>query len=367
MEAQELKLPSAPIEDPSLEDEYDPKGYVPPVHEVEIDKEGYLKSFSLDEGENIRNFFNNFGFVVIRDVFNPEECTATIDDIWNYIKKNKIDRNDRETWSRRYWSGTGLAEEGIIGFDCIFTHRTIQNRQNPNLHKAASIILGSPNLLVNHDRYGLFRPTKASPTAEIERSMQSMYNIHLDMNPWHYVFAENSDHSHQVLDSLKYKSNQDFITENNEPGCLKQFELNIQCLVNLADNHKEDGGFQVIPGFHHHLADFVQHSKDTLGKRFGTRSTFIILPVDQPLHKNALRVTARAGSMVIWDQRVAHGSAPNCSHNARYAQFFKIFYSNISPSRAERRSAAVKRELAKVGFTEVTPLGEKLFGLKPWD
>lgn len=51
-----------------------------------------------------------------------------------------------------------------------------------------------------------------------------------------------------MLASLKYQETDDFILENNEIGCLKDGKLNLQALINLADNKEEDGGFQLIPG-----------------------------------------------------------------------------------------------------------------------
>jgi hypothetical protein len=33
--------------------------------------------------------------------------------------------------------------------------------------------------------------------------------------------------------------------------------IDIQGLINLADNKVEDGGFQLIPGFHKHIVEFV--------------------------------------------------------------------------------------------------------------
>jgi hypothetical protein len=49
------------------------------------------------------------------------------------------------------------------------------------LHTAFATILGTENLLVNQDRYGMFRPAKEHP----ERA--TMTNLHLDMNPWNYI------------------------------------------------------------------------------------------------------------------------------------------------------------------------------------
>jgi len=142
-------------------------------------------------------------------------------------------------------------------------------------------------------------------------------------------------------------------------------KLHLQGLINLADNYAEDGGFQVVPGFNRHLTEWVLKNPKLRG-RYDKYSTFIMFSSSDPCHQRSLRVTARAGSLVIWDQRNAHGSAPNNSNRIRYAQFLKLFpASPIDPQRAEARTIAVKAKVEKSGV-EVTDLGEKLFGLKPW-
>ena len=61
----------------------------PPV--VPIDSEGYVKSFTFSrydspEAFDARTFFEKLGFVVIANVFTPEQCANTISDIWNVIE-----------------------------------------------------------------------------------------------------------------------------------------------------------------------------------------------------------------------------------------------------------------------------------------
>ena len=44
-----------------------------------------IKKFSLSY-HDILQFFEDYGFVVIRDVLTREECEATIDEMWTYIE-----------------------------------------------------------------------------------------------------------------------------------------------------------------------------------------------------------------------------------------------------------------------------------------
>ena len=74
----------------------------------------------------------------------------------------------------------------------------------------------------------------------------------------------------------------------------------------------------------------------------------------------------RAGSLLIWDQRVVHGSSPNHSHKFRVAQFIRAFQeSSVSSSRFEARSAYLKKEFVRREGTRDTPdSGIKVLGIK---
>ena len=61
--------------------------YVPTKYEVEVDKEGYTKSFSLNELDKAKEFFDEYGFLVVNDVITKKECEKTIDEIWETVKK----------------------------------------------------------------------------------------------------------------------------------------------------------------------------------------------------------------------------------------------------------------------------------------
>ena len=94
------------------------------------------------------------------------------------LSTKPIDRKDPNTWSA---SWPAMADEGILGIilinfgtisnislgePSVFTKQALLNRTNPKLHKACSILLNRSDLLVNHDRYGFFRPTKGVEVEE---------------------------------------------------------------------------------------------------------------------------------------------------------------------------------------------------------
>ncbi|CAF1195980.1 unnamed protein product [Rotaria sordida] len=166
-----------------------------------------------------------------------KQCTETISDIWNVIESHvgQPIRHDEKLWGSNLWDRTGLVEEGIIGDASLWTRQILLNRQTPALHTAFATILGTEKLLINQDRYGMFRPAKEHP----ERA--TMTNLHLDMNPWKYFTDKDNSYQIEVLTSLDYEDDDDWIVENNEPGCDTIGERHVQGLVNLADNLEEDG------------------------------------------------------------------------------------------------------------------------------
>eukprot|EP01113_Clastostelium_recurvatum_P019805 TRINITY_DN2342_c0_g1_i2.p1 TRINITY_DN2342_c0_g1~~TRINITY_DN2342_c0_g1_i2.p1 ORF type:complete len:419 (+),score=87.60 TRINITY_DN2342_c0_g1_i2:59-1258(+) len=385
--------------------------YVPPVYEVPRDPidPSFVLSHAVDDAKGILSFFNQFGFVVVRDVLSKEDCEATIEDIWQYIESRgfspvaappsvaPVSRHDPSTWINRAWPA--MYNEGIVGTPPVFTARALQNRQNENLHRVASTLFGRNDLLISQDRYGFFRPTKAykptkdkggddssasslpedDPSLSIYRLKEdhpewaTARNLHLDMNPWVYVRSPDDSQSQRELATLRYHHDSDFIEENNEVGCMAHHQLHIQGLINLADNRESDGGFHLVPGFHHHLREWVDRSSPALEGRYGSNQNFIVLPPKEPIQKHAVRITARAGSIVIWDQRVAHGSSPNSSSNPRFAQFFKVFPvpssgagDAVSP-RMEARGARILTRVKQAKFDGMlTDHGAKMFGLTPY-
>jgi hypothetical protein len=64
-------------------------------------------------------------------------------------------------------------------------------------------------------------------------------NIHLDLNPWWWL--ESSDDVLTGVETLQYTTPQDFIRENNL--VVASMGRNVQCVLNFADNHVEDGGY----------------------------------------------------------------------------------------------------------------------------
>jgi hypothetical protein len=62
----------------------------------------YVVSFPSENEEEIANFFNEYGFVVIKDVFSVEECERTRSAMWEIIEEKNpaVSRDDPLSWKK---------------------------------------------------------------------------------------------------------------------------------------------------------------------------------------------------------------------------------------------------------------------------
>ena len=388
----------------------------PPVDVPPTDEEGFVVAFDApnkrgranpDDGADLA-FFARYGFVVYRDVLSAAECAATRDEIFGELERVYGDargapnahgspvggfkRDDFKTYVSLPIETYGLAPD-----PAVFTPRCVANRQNETVAKCLARVLRvenpSEDLLVSHDRWCVFRPTRDVPGVGDRPDWKTRANLHLDLNPWTYgadaarATAEASDETGKtetppVAETLSFETLRDFSRETN---CVEaRTGPHCQGVLVLAENRVEDGGLRVVPGFHAVFDTWVKEGLRGDPRRFadahddwrfsrlvvraGGAGSFKFGDDDAEIQKRAFRVAAREGSYVLWDQRTAHGTAPNDSSRARIAQFVKGFRkSGVSAGRARRRSERVRLEIQRAGAETravVSDLGRKLLGLE---
>ena len=125
----------------------------PPGH----DDDGFAMSFEVDRKDEIRCFFEEYGYVVVRDVLSQHEVQASCDELFA-----KFDRDDEASVNEflgRYENQ--LARLGIIGIRNDLTSPTqLANRQNERVYRAFAAVYDDERLFVDHDRLGAMRPTR---------------------------------------------------------------------------------------------------------------------------------------------------------------------------------------------------------------
>eukprot|EP01031_Cornospumella_fuschlensis_P028171 gene28171-34019_t len=324
----------------------------------------YTKSFRMQTSfpEDILEFFHTYGFVVFRDVFSVADCEASREAIWDVLEAQNegLDRHVESTWSKLKTKGNyGLSIRGPS-----FHPQLVRNRQHPELAAALSLLCETPaqRLLVSQDRFALYRathsPASAGATAVAGEAPAHSDNLHWDMNPTWYL--QDSEDVKVGLDKLSYADPQDFIRENNL--YVRSMGVYVQCVLNFLDNRAEDGGTLLVPMAHRHLQAFAtQHAA------LFRPLPWLSLPADlqKAFQQAAHRACLREGSVLVWDQRVLHGTQPNNSSRCRFAQYLRAGERYAGRGeRLQRRAQAVLRGLREAGAEqEVSELGTCLFGL----
>jgi hypothetical protein len=357
-----------------------------PVPSVPHDEEGFCQSFTVDQPSEYMSFFNTYGFVVIRNILSSDQCTNSINEIWQFIESRNwrpfqsqtVSRHNPETWRDTIFPvssdllGILGGEEGETSiYEGPMAWKT---RQNENLYKVFSTIYQQKNLWVSVDRIGLMRPTVNVPLGNLpvqncrisventppglprqdfpEWKTRSLW-LHWDLNPWIWT------HSHLGLD---YEFN-GFITENNgsrnSGGTIK-----LQGIVNLIDSRVGDGGFCCVPGFHKELSKWTEMTKESrCAEKNNKNYTFVNVPKVDKMSESVFKVSARAGSLIVWSSELPHCNYPNDSSRFRMNYYIKMF-----PAQEGAKGTDIRKEMINfyLDGKEVSALGRKLFGLETW-
>eukprot|EP01129_Flabellula_baltica_P013993 TRINITY_DN6609_c0_g1_i1.p1 TRINITY_DN6609_c0_g1~~TRINITY_DN6609_c0_g1_i1.p1 ORF type:complete len:347 (-),score=59.44 TRINITY_DN6609_c0_g1_i1:13-1029(-) len=334
--------------------------YQVPYLYVPIDEEGYTQSFSIQDDNDLmesKDFFDEFGFVVYRDVLTHEACESTLSEIFDIMESSSgFQRDEIGTWD--HWPTDSIERYGNISKPSIFRRQFMLNRMNPNLHKACATILEDEDIIVSHDRACFYRPTTQvmiDGTLQNKDGWKTQTNIHLDMNPWHWM--EEDDTPIIERSKLTYYDIRHWIAENNLPS--KEDGISIQGSINLIDNKEEDGGYLCVPGFHKVIEDYFRYTQKP------NDGPSVAFHYKDKIQERKIRVSMREGSIILWDQRMAHGSTRNRSSTPRSAQFFRMFKrSTMTEERAVKRRKSLVHKLNLIpGVFEVSELGMREGGI----
>jgi hypothetical protein len=142
----------------------------------------FVISFSVSEKKESKEFFEKFGFVIIRDVLSKEEVSKTLKEIWEilefkadssgtvtrkksfenmklYCELNEkkfvpLNKESPSTWNTENgWPFLGnfnmnsrIGVQGLLGSHPSFNPQAFANRFNKNVFESFSNILGSTEL-----------------------------------------------------------------------------------------------------------------------------------------------------------------------------------------------------------------------------
>jgi hypothetical protein len=204
------------------------------------------------------NFWNENGYIIIRQAISKAACEASIDVICDFLS---IKKDDPATWYSPHPLKQGIMVQ-------LFQHPLLENnRQSQKIRLAYEQLWNRKDIWVNTDRVGFNPPETAT---------------------WKF------------------------------PGPKMHWDVSLQLpipfglqgILYLADTAANQGAFTLVPGFHNK----IEHWLNSLPPGINPRNENI-----QAL--GAMPVVANAGDFIIWHQALPHGSSPNSSSLPRFVQY----------------------------------------------
>lgn len=274
------------------------------------------------------DFWQQNGYVIVRNAVPAENVQAVVETLWAFTE---MDRNDPATWYRTPARENEMVELNKAGMVELFHHQSLwDNRQYPRVHGAFADIWGTEKLWVTIDRVNL------NPPARPEWDFKGFVHWDLDTS-------------------------------------IHPLPFDVQGVLSLVDVTEEQGGLQVVPGFHRIIADWIKTQ-----------------PADRDPWKPDItgfelqHVAANAGDLIIWHSLLPHGTGRNNSTRPRLAQYISMFPAKEDDEALRQERITMWRDrLPRKGFAfpgdprnwevlhgttaELTPLGRKLLGLDRWE
>ncbi len=342
--------------------------------QLSLESDGYMKAFSLEEKEDYKNFFDTYGFVVIRDVITEEECAISRGEVWSSLeqKDSEIDRSNPTTWSEQHWPKDICRNGGFINrfpyWKRISNLKEIlvanqpqawKNRENPLVYAAFCNILSNCKLWGSIDRYGIMRPSNHGEQAKTgEKWATKSQWLHWDLSPFHFGTS---------AAGFSPKQNLDYDAIKEDYGYLR-----VQGLITLTDCPVENGGFHCVPGFQHQFFKWRDDNINDYGARPDIRKrNFIEVPEDDEMRQHIFQVPMRKGSLLIWNSMLPHGNFPNQSQSEfRMVQYIKMIPSekslNLEFEPAISACSFTKSDWFPEDY-QLSSLGKCLYGLQDWE
>ena len=244
--------------------------------------------FTKEQKKEYLQYLEKYGFCVITGVLDQNLIDSRISEIWNHpalLGNNLLKRDDPSTWTSG--NGWNTDDAGFLDLNGGSSETELEYywkvRLNENIVDIFKTVY-EDNVLLMIDRTGIMRPTKnVKINGELVDRPEWQTKkgwLHLDSNPW----------------------------ETEE-------KIYLQGLVTLTDQTENTGGFCCIPGFHRRIEEWARtHEKTNV-------DCIYLFDKDAEEQKQAKKIFAPAGSLIIWNNKVAHSNYPNEGNNFRIIDY----------------------------------------------
>jgi Phytanoyl-CoA dioxygenase (PhyH) len=204
------------------------------------------------------DFWNDNGYIIIRQAVSKADCEATIDVICDFLS---IKRDDPLTWYAPHPAKQGIMIQ-------LFQHPILErNRQSQKIRLAYEHLWNRKDIWINTDRVGFNPP---------------------ETGAWKFPGPKlHWDVSLQL-----------------------PIPFGLQGILYLADTAANQGAFTLVPGFHNRIAVWLNSLPPSVNPRTENLQALGAIPV-----------VANAGDFIIWHQALPHGSSANNSLLPRFVQY----------------------------------------------
>jgi hypothetical protein len=206
------------------------------------------------------------GYLILRNAITPAEAAAAADLVWRTINGSP---DDPDSWYVQRSSGIMVQH---------FQGEPMEApRRSARIHKAFAQLWGTADLWHLVDRLGFNPPVRPG------------YNFRASPIHWDVSIAA-------------------------------PIPFSTQGILYLTDTAADQGALQIVPGFHHRLAEGWLESIGTADPR----------SVD--FSGEAIPIAANAGDLIIWRSDIPHGASANRAALPRLVQYVTMYSTELEPN-----------------------------------
>ncbi|MBN9387449.1 MAG: phytanoyl-CoA dioxygenase family protein [Chloroflexi bacterium] len=272
--------------------------------------------------------WTTYGYVIVPNAVPQDQLKRLVDLLWEF---SEMDPNDPETWYQTEWRDHSKKLPHTNGMLEIYNHQYLwDKRQTPRVYDAFVDIWDREDLWVSIDRVNMNPPSKG---------------IH---------------------------SSNGFIHWDADTS-LNPLPIEVQGVLSLARQDEEVGGFQCVPELFRTLEEWIKTQPADRNPGVPDTTGFEVVTVN-----------LNPGDLLIFNSLLPHGIRPNRSKNRmRMAQYIAMnpaketdeaelafrlnAWRNFQiPQHGDFPGDPREWEKKNAQVAKLTPLGERLLGLKSW-
>lgn len=208
------------------------------------------------------NFWNEYGYIIIKNAISREDCAAACQAIWNYLE---MDENNSDSWYNN-----SNAVQGIM-VPLYRSPAIDKNRNAPKIRKAYEQLWGQKGLIVTTDKCG-FNPPQTN------RFTYRGTGLHWDVS------------------------------------LAQPIPFGTQGILYLTDTAANQGALTLIPSFHKIIETWLSTLPNHCNPREFDFSCF-----------EKISIAANAGDFIIWNHKLPHSSSPNKANLPRLVQYINWY------------------------------------------